>query len=311
MIGLTIDTISLTKNQFAVYSSICYFDIFKYPVTPVQILEFVNFKTTQAHVNLMLNELIELKLISEANGYYFLEKNNAGFIKTRLDSEKRFLAKQKTIKRYADFISRFPFVESVSISGSCSKGLLDDEGDVDYFIITSPARLWLCRTILIVFKKIFLFNSRKYFCVNYLVDSNNLEIPDKNLFVATEVKTLMPINNKILFEKFLTANNWTNDILPNKANYSTTLLKKHSTKKYFFKLVEFLFSGKLGDRLDKKCFELTLSSWQKKFPSFDKEEFDLNLRSRKNVSKHHPRGYQQKVLAELNKRLERIKPVTL
>jgi hypothetical protein len=74
-----------------------------------------------------------------------------------------------------------------------------------------------------------------------------------------------------------------------------------------FRVVELALNGKLGDRLEKKCFELTLSSWEKKFPDFSKEEFDLNLRSRKNVSKHHPRGFQQKVLLELNKRLKKVK----
>jgi hypothetical protein len=306
MIAVDLDKVTLTKGQYAVYSCICYFDVFRYPVRPTQILDFVNFKTTQSQVNLILNELVELKLISEANGFYFLEKDNANFIAKRSDSETRCLKKEKVIKRYANFISRFPFVESVCISGSCSKGLLEDDGDIDYFIITSPNKLWLCRSILIAFKKIFLFNSKKYFCVNYLVDSNNLEIPDKNIFVATEVRTLVPITNKALFEKFLDTNKWTNDLLPNKQAYNSTFLKEEKATKYFFKVVEVLFGGKLGDKLDKKCFDLTLSSWQKKFPNFSKEDFDLNLRSRKNVSKHHPRGYQKKVLSELSNRLEKI-----
>lgn len=306
MIAVDLDKVTLTKGQFAMYSCICYFDVFRYPVKPNQILDFANFKTTQSQVNLILNELVELKLISEANGFYFLEKANSDFIVKRSDSEKRFLKKEKVIKRYASFISRFPFVEAVCISGSCSKGLLEEDGDIDYFIITSPNKLWLCRSILIAFKKVFLFNSKKYFCVNYLVDSNNLEIPDKNIFVATEVRTLVPITNKALFEKFLLSNNWTNDFLPNKQVYDSAFLKEKKATKYFFKLIELMFGGKLGDKLDKKCFDLTLSSWQKKFPNFSKEDFDLNLRSRKNVSKHHPRGYQKKVLSELSNRLEKI-----
>ncbi|MEO6304027.1 MAG: nucleotidyltransferase domain-containing protein [Bacteroidia bacterium] len=304
------DQISLTKKQYAVYSCISYFDVFSYPLKPNQVLDFVSIETNQPQVNLILNELIELKLISESKGYYFLEKANLESITKRVTSEALFLEKQKTIKRYANFIARFPFVESVSISGSCSKGLLEQDGDIDYFIITTPNKLWLCRTILIAFKKIFLLNSKEYFCINYLVDSNNLEIPDKNAFVATEIRTLVPVNNQGLFEKFLFANKWTSELLPNKITFNSSFLKKERTRKYFFGLIEFLFSGKLGNALDKKCFELTLSSWQKKFPNFSKEDFDLNLRSRKNVSKHHPRGYQKKVLAELTLRLEKIKVIT-
>ena len=304
---LTTDTITLTAKQYAVYSCISYFDIFRYPVLPKQILDFTNIKITQSQVNLILNELVELKLIHETKGFYFFEKVNANYIDKRTASENRFLKKQKAIQRYANFISRFPFVEAVAISGSCSKGLLDQDGDVDYFIIAAPGKLWLCRTLLVAFKKVFLFNSRKYFCINYLVDSDNLQIPDKNPFVAAEVKTLAPVNNKILFEHFLNSNKWTADFLPNKNRYETLFLKEKRTRKYFFGLLEFLLDNKLGDVLDKKCFKITLSSWQKKFTNFDKEDFDLNLRSRKNVSKHHPQGFQQKVLTELNKRLEKIK----
>jgi hypothetical protein len=301
------EDISLSKMQFAVYSCIAYFDVFNYPLKPQQVFEFLNFKTDQSQVNKILNELIELKLLSESDGFYYLEKGNSDFVSKRIASEKRFLEKQKTIKRYANFISRFPFVESVCISGSCSKGLLDKDGDVDYFIITAPQKLWLCRSILIAFKKIFLFNSRKYFCINYLVDSNNLQIPDENVFVATEIKTLVPVSNKKQFENFLNANNWTNSFLVNRSKYEAAFLNENPTKKYLFRVVELALNGKLGDRLEKKCFELTLSSWEKKFPDFSKEEFDLNLRSRKNVSKHHPRGFQQKVLLELNKRLKKVK----
>ena len=310
MIQVETETITLTKQQYAVYSCICYFDIFKYPVKPNQIFEFTSFNTSQSQVNLILNELIELKLISESDGFYFLENVNKSIINSRTESEKRFLKRQKKIQRYANFVSRFPFVKSVCISGSCSKNLLDEDGDIDYFIITSPNKLWLCRSILIAFKKLFLFNSKKYFCVNYLVDANNLLIPDKNIFVATEIKTLVPVNNKNLFDLFLSTNSWVSDFLPNKHSYSTSLLKQKPTQKYFFKLVEFMLSNKLGDKLDKYCFNLTLSLWQKKFPDFSKEEFDLNLRSRKNVSKHHPRGYQKKVLSNLHTRLKNIQVAT-
>jgi hypothetical protein len=299
--------IALSKLQFAVYNCIAYFDVFNYPLKPEQVVEFLNFKADQCQVNIILNELIELKLLSGSNGFYYLENGNSDHITKRIRSEKRFLEKQNTIKKYANFISRFPFVESVCISGSCSKGLLDEDGDVDYFIITSPQKLWLCRSILIAFKKVFLLNSRKYFCINYLVDSNNLQIPDENVFVATEIKTLMPVSNKKQFDNFLNANNWTSNFLPNRSNYDASFLNEKPKKKYLFRTVEWLLNGRLGESLEKKCFELTLSSWEKKFPGFSKEEFDLNLRSRKNVSKHHPRGYQQKVLAELNKRLEKVK----
>ena len=59
---------------------------------------------------------------------------------------------------------------------------------------------------------------------------------------------------------------------------------------------EKILHGKLGEWLDTWCFKITLRHWKKKFSHFDESEFDLNMRSRKNVSKHHPQGFQNKVM---------------
>ncbi len=41
----------------------------------------------------------------------------------------------KALKR-AQLIMSFPYVESVSISGALAKNYYDDDGDIDFFIIT-------------------------------------------------------------------------------------------------------------------------------------------------------------------------------
>ena len=57
----------------------------------------------------------------------------------------------------SNFIAKFPYIECVSLSGALSKGYYDDDdGDFDFFIITKPNRLWIARTLLILYKKIFL-----------------------------------------------------------------------------------------------------------------------------------------------------------
>ena len=64
--------------------------------------------------------------------------------------------------------------------------------------------------------------------------------------------------------------------------------------------------GGIGERIDTLFFKMTLRRWQKKFSHFTEADFNLNLRTRKAVSKHHPRGYQQKVLDRYNEQLNII-----
>ncbi|MDI1355440.1 MAG: nucleotidyltransferase domain-containing protein [bacterium] len=301
------DTIGLTREEHAVYSCICYFNIFHYPMKPSEICDFANVKVGTDQIMPILQHLISLGLAFENQGYYSIKSPHEQDVKRRIRSEQRCLRKQKIIRRFALFISRFPYVESVSISGSCSKGLLDEEGDVDYFIITSAGRLWFCRSFLIAFKKICLLNSKKYFCLNYFVDADNLEIPDRNIFVASEIKTLKPISNKALFEKFLQSNAWADEFLPNKVNNRESFLRSSRPRKFLFRWVEIIFNNRIGSAIDDYCFHLTYAVWKKKFRHLNTDDFDLNFRSKKNVSKHHPGGFQKKVLGEMGNRLQNIK----
>jgi hypothetical protein len=113
-------------------------------------------------------------------------------------------------------IMSFPFVESVNISGALSKNFIDDDGDIDFFIITAPNKLWIARTLLIAYKKIVLFNSKKYFCVNYFISTNHLEIDEQNKFTATELVTLIPVYGEKAYTNFVTKNKWVETIFPNK-----------------------------------------------------------------------------------------------
>ena len=40
----------------------------------------------------------------------------------------------------------------------------------------------------------------KNFCINYFVDSENLEIQEKNIFTATELVTLLPTFGREMYE---------------------------------------------------------------------------------------------------------------
>lgn len=239
------------------------------------------------------------------NEYFYLTTNKESIIDDRIANTKRANEAERKVKRYSTLISKFPYVQGVCISGSYSKNSLLPKGDIDYFIICKPNRLWLSRTLLILYKKIVLLDSEKYFCVNYFIDSDTLTIPDKNSYTATEIATLIPVNNMELFTQFLKANEWIYEQFPNlrETRNAPLITKKNNSLAL---LIEKICSGKLGDKLDTYFFILTLKTWKKRFPGFDDTHFDLNMRSRKNASKHHPRGFQTKVLTEIEARFNQV-----
>lgn len=274
-----------------------YFDIFDYPLK----LEELNLATSKDFdVTEAINELKKFNIVEEQEGYYYLTgKNYDKRIRLHSTSEKYF----RKAKRYAKLIYRFPFVRGVYISGSLSKDWADDNTDVDYFIITSPSRLWVCRTMLVMFKKVFLLNSRKYFCLNYFIDEDNLEIRNKNIFTAMEVSFLKPMINKPLFGEFKDKNHWVDEYFNGEHldDDQYAMDRNHTIMK---RMGEEILKGKLGEQLDIWCMKRTLNHWRDKFPEMKKEDFEINFKTDRSISKHHPSGFQMKVLDAFDQKVK-------
>ncbi len=140
------------------------------------------------------------------------EDNEA--VRRRIDGNLRASARLKTARRYTKIMAAFPFVQGVFISGSLSKGFAGPDDDIDYFIVTNPRRLWLTRSLLTLFKKFFLVNSHRNFCINYFVDTQHLAIRQQNRFTATELAFLLPTYNSQLHQRILQENEWIRNYYP-------------------------------------------------------------------------------------------------
>lgn len=155
-----------------------------------------------------------------------------------------------------------------------------------------------------LYKKIFLLNSRKYFCINYFISTSKLEIEEQNRFTATELKTLIPMQGKEVFEKFYQENNWIYDYF-SKFNPDTTEIE--NTKKPFFtKIIELVFSNKIGSKIDLYFKSITIKKWNSKFNYLKKEDFKVAMKSTNEISKHHPSNFQKKVIIALNEKFEEV-----
>ncbi|WP_108803817.1 nucleotidyltransferase [Aquimarina sp. Aq107] len=277
--------------------TLLYFSIFKYPLSAEEVYLF----SAASDQNEIKNELEYLKkkgVISYDNSYYFLD-GNLQSVSRRIEGNK--MAKsvmQKAIKK-GTLIAKFPYVKAVGISGALSKNYHDKDGDVDFFVITKSERLWVSRTLLMLYKKIFLFNSRKFFCINYFISESSLEISEKNIFTATELLTLIPVSGD--FSSFYKQNQWVSNFLPN-LEIGKSSIKNLKNKPLITKTIELILNTKIGNSLERIFLKMTLKKWNTKFKTLRKDDFDIAMKSTGGVSKHHPRNFQKKVIDRLNKR---------
>jgi hypothetical protein len=289
----------------AILRTLAYFDIFKHPLTAQEIAECCDYaETNLAQVEEALTGLSGAGWIWQDGLYYALSAKSS--VQKRLESAVRCEQYLHQAYRYSRLIARFPFVRGVCISGSLSKGCADEQADVDYFIIAEAGRLWVCRTLLTLFKKTMLLNSHKYFCLNYFVDNEHLEIPDQNIFTATEIVFLLPTYAYSSYAAFLKANAWTANWFPNKPLREADLAYEaadHWSKHW----LEKVFAGRLGNLLETFCLRLTRHYRRRKFDQMDKNEFEHAMRATRSASKHHPNSFQNRVVEAYKRNLDDLR----
>lgn len=282
--------------------TVLYFSIFRHPLKLEEIHSYTNYVTI-SETEKELQHLIDENILRKVDEYYVYGSDLDSVIK-RLRGNMYAKRAMRIAQSKAKFIAKFPYVEAVGISGSLSKGYYDNESDIDFFVITKPNKLWICRTLLMLYKKIFLFNSRKYFCVNYFISSNQMEIEEQNRFTATELKTMIPMQGKTVFVQFYQNNNWVNRYFSKFEPEIHTVPELQ--KPVFSKAVEIVFDTRFGTITDALFKTITLKKWKAKFHYLNEEDFKIALKTTKNISKHHPSNFQKKVILSLNTKLEEV-----
>lgn len=295
--------------QNSILRTILYFDVFNYPLTKKEIFENLDFETTIFECENELDELVKNGLVGTKDDFYFNRSLDPIFITKRLTANSLASDILPIAFDCSRTIAKFPFVSGICISGGLSKNYYDKNSDIDYFVITKANRLWLCRTLFTLFYKTLSKKNKEFYCLNYFISEADLVIPDRNQFVATELVYLIPTINHNLYLSVLKANSWHLKSFPNKPLYSkeSCAILPNSFVRIFF---EFVFSGEFGDWCDTFFLKITLKHWRRKFAEMSKEDFDLQIRSKKHVCKHHTKGYQNKVLQSFQQRIEEFGKVT-
>jgi hypothetical protein len=289
------ETQTLTAVEEKIILTLIYYDIFNYPLKAAEVFRFLG-------TNHVTEEVIEKELVNLRKrglvfqfGHFFSIQNNEHNALKRMRGNDLAEKLQPIAQRQARLIARFPFVRGVMASGSFSKGYMDQKSDLDFFIITEPRRLWIARTLLVFYKRLFLFNSHKYFCVNYFVDSEHLMIEEKNLFTATELATLIPLSGASLYLRLQQANAWIKHMFPNYGPRPVNGVEE-SARGWFKGLFEKLINLVAPTQLERFFQYITLRRWLKRYGNnLSAADFHIAFKTKDYVSKNHPNHYQKKI----------------
>lgn len=297
-----------TVHVHPLYASIirvlAYYAIFRHPLTAEEIALFCPDEGIPAEELLRgLEEFVAEGRLGREGEYYFLPDSGPEVVRRRLAMEERGRRMWRIARRIASLMRHVPYVEGVLISGQLCRYLADEESDIDYFIVTRPQRLWIVRTFFVAIRRLLLFNSRKYFCTNYYVTTENLEIRERSRYVANEVASIKPIHNRSMHRAFMRANRWIKEYYP---NFDPDLIEYRETApegKGLRSFLERLIPTALALRLDQRLMESTRKYWRRKYPDQDDYFFDISVRSRCNESRAHPNNRSVEILQLYRDRL--------
>lgn len=289
--------------QLEILKTLLYYDIWSHPLTAEELYAFLPVNSISlAEFKEQLGRASNVGLIQHHHGYYFIQgKSHA--VAERLKRARHARRMWFAARLGAHMIKRFPFVRAVFVSGDLSKNVTHSKSDVDFFIITEPDRLWIARTLLILFKKVFLFNSKKFFCLNSFVTSDHLTHDERNIYAATEIATLKPLYNSRLFTAYLSANDWIRSYFPNYNVRMLPLPRCNNRRSSLQKLLELPFRLFDATRLDIRLMKMMERVWARRYPHLDETTRRRIFRCTRTESRAYVGNFQEVILALYERRL--------
>lgn len=211
-------------SEQAILTTILYSDIFSFPVTKDELWKFLISpqKITRKEFDKALHSLAQQ--ITFQDNYFCLK----GKEKSIVQRKKNLTAVEQKMQRalwITQRLSRIPSLLFIGISGGLAVGNATKNDDIDLVIIVKKNTLFQSRLlVLIVLEILGVRRSRnqKYpantICVNLLFDETQLGwfAKQQDIYTAREVGQMVPLfERKGIYKKFLSANSWISDFLPN------------------------------------------------------------------------------------------------
>ncbi len=217
----------MSTLQKSIIATLAFFDIFDYPLTLLELWRWsYGFEASLAEVEEILSSLVG---VENQSGFYFLAGRSA-IVKTRLD--KYNIAEDKFVwaRRAAWLLGKLPFIRLVAVCNTLAYNNSRPEADIDFFIVTAKNRIWTARLI-----NVFLFQflgwrptaekRQNKICLSFFVSEDGLNLQpavlgEEDVYFHFWLATLLPLYDQGgYYQKFLAANKWLKNYLPNSQEY--------------------------------------------------------------------------------------------
>jgi hypothetical protein len=302
----------ITSLEQSIFFTICYFDVFKYPLTSFEVWRYLfgsNFDLDA--VIMALDELIRHGKIEMKNGFYFLpERSNlVEERQDRYDISEKFWRRAVLVTK---ILSYLPFIKMVSVVNSLSFFNCENDSDIDLFIITEKNKIWTARALSSALLHILGLRRHgkrvaKRICLSFYISESKMNldyIADKNLgfFVAYWIGQCTPILSiGKTYKDFREQNSWIYKYLPNIGNNITDYyinFKRPFLANTTKKTLELILRSDFFERVARWIQMIVIDKSQKKWGN------PSSVITNDFILKFHPEDLRVEYKKELEKRLK-------
>lgn len=295
----------MRSAEKAVIKTLVYSNIFKFPLSYDELWRFLI--SPKPVSKKLLTETLNNKSqnFTVKNGWHYLSYRER-LIDIRLQRSNESSKKLTDAKKIVLYLSLVPTVYLVGISGALAMKNAGEQDDIDLFVITKSNTIWITRLILTLILQVFgarrnrsTKHAANTVCLNMFIDESVMAFPinRRDLYTAHEIVQMKPLFDRgNTYQKFLGANLWVKEFLPN--SIDTKILRYKDIKKK--KLLSILVSQYLNIFL--VFFEFIAKTIQLWYMKGHKTNETVN----DHLLAFHPLDYKEIVLKEYKKRLKKI-----
>ena len=201
-------------EEIAILRTVLYASLFEYPLTLTEVQQtLIESSMTSAEILRTYQSSACLRAALEHREGCFVPVGRRGWIAQRRRRESRSWALINRHRRLLGLLKHLPFVRMVALSGSVAALNADGRADLDLFVITRGARVWLVGLLVVVLSK--LVGKRRLICLNYVLSDEQLPIDRQDLFAANQIIQLRPLSGADAFRTFVAANPFVARFYPN------------------------------------------------------------------------------------------------
>jgi glycosyltransferase involved in cell wall biosynthesis len=204
---------ALPSLERAVLLAVLYSDLFEYPLTEAELRQaLVGVAAGEAELAACLDRLEGAAFLARREGFV-VWKGRERLVELRRERAAHSPPRWDEARRYARRLRRVPFVRMVAVCGSQAMENAPPGGDIDFFVITAPRRLWLVQVAAMLLRRL-RGRGGVEICPNYFLAADSLPIAERNLYSAHEAVQVVPLWGRDAYLTFRRENGWVADFLP-------------------------------------------------------------------------------------------------